>query len=183
MQTKQAIRKEVLQNLQALSKTDKREQSQYLIDALVASSWWQEAKTIGLTMSADVELDTKPLIAQALAAGKTVTVPRTLPHRQMAFVALGAGVSFETTKFGLAEPVGGTIIPANEHDLIVVPGVAFADNGARVGFGAGYYDRYLSEFAGTTVSLALRPQRFKQPGWTVDSFDVKIQHIISLQEA
>ncbi|GEK28322.1 5-formyltetrahydrofolate cyclo-ligase [Furfurilactobacillus siliginis] len=182
MQTKSNIRKQVLQGLQNLPKTEKQDQSQYLIDALVASSWWQKARTIGLTMSTEIELDTKPLIAQALAAGKTVTVPRTLPQRQMAFVALGAGVSFETTKFGVAEPVGGTVIPASKHDLIIVPGVAFADNGARVGFGAGYYDRYLNDYAGTTVSLALRPQRFSEPDWVVDTFDVKIQHIISLQE-
>ncbi|GKT02551.1 5-formyltetrahydrofolate cyclo-ligase [Furfurilactobacillus entadae] len=182
MQTKQVVRQQTLAALERLSATDKVAQSQQLIAGLIGRPEWQKATTIGLTMSTAIELDTRPLIAQALAAGKTVTVPRTLAHRQMEFVALGPGVTFETTKFGLEEPVGGTVIAPNKHDLIVVPGVAFADDGSRVGFGAGYYDRYLAQYAGPTTSLVLPAQRHHVATWAVERFDVKIQQLISLQE-
>ena len=183
MQTKDAIRKNVINALERMAPADEAAESQQLIDGLVGSSIWQDAKSIGLTMSAAVELDTRPLIAQALAAGKQVSVPKTLPHRQMTFITLGAGVSFEKSAFGIQEPVGGQSIDPNQMDLIVVPGVAFADDGSRIGFGAGYYDRYLAVFKGETVSLALSPQRFRKRTWTADSFDIKIKQIISLKEA
>lgn len=182
MPTKAAVRKAVIQRLTALSPADKDNQAQQLIGALVSHPWWQAARTIGLTMSTSIELDTRPLIAQALAAGKTVTVPKTLPKRQMAFVALGPGVTFEPSAFGVAEPIGGQEIAAADHDLIIVPGLGFADDGSRLGFGAGYYDRYLAHYAGHTISLALAAQRFHQVAWPQAPFDIKIEEIISIQE-
>ncbi|HAT54494.1 MAG TPA: 5-formyltetrahydrofolate cyclo-ligase [Lactobacillus sp.] len=183
MTTKEVIRTQVISALTHMNATQKSTESQQLVDGLVGSQMWQQAAIIGLTMSTAIELDTRPLIAQALAAGKQVAVPRTLPHRQMGFVTLGPGVSFETTSFGIQEPVGGTVIDADAMALLVVPGVAFADDGSRIGFGAGYYDRYLANYHGETVSLALSPQRFKKVSWTPDSFDIKIKQIISLKEA
>lgn len=62
---------------------------------------------------------------------------------------------FYTTRFGVAEPETEDIARSNELDLLIVPGLAFNRAGYRVGFGGGYYDRYLANYKGKTCSLVL----------------------------
>ncbi|MCG4787991.1 5-formyltetrahydrofolate cyclo-ligase, partial [Roseburia faecis] len=73
----------------------------------------------------------------------------------MEFVQIDEDTEFEETGFGVLEPLAGMVLQPQEIDLIVVPGVAFTANGKRLGFGGGYYDRYLANYLGKTVSLAL----------------------------
>lgn len=85
------------------------------------------------------------------------------------------------SKFGLLEPAFAADLQNNAPDLVVVPGLAFARNTRkRLGFGGGYYDRFLSTFAGTTVALALPVQDVPTAFWPIDEFDISIQHILTL---
>jgi 5-formyltetrahydrofolate cyclo-ligase len=101
------------------------------------------------------ELDTKPLIERALAARKRVLVPITRPGGVMLWSSLTSLSDLEMTPRGILEP-RPEAIDLVEHDggLCIVPGVCFSRNGHRIGFGGGYYDRFLDSFAGTAVALA-----------------------------
>ena len=100
------------------------------------------------------ELDTRPLLSALLERGKTVLLPKCLPGRAMEARAVTGGEGLVTSAFGIPEP--GEDCPAVERDrieLILVPGLCFDPFRFRLGQGGGYYDRYLSGYAGETVAL------------------------------
>ncbi|KLD56751.1 hypothetical protein WP50_38680 [Lactiplantibacillus plantarum] len=97
---------------------------------------------VATTIVSDIEVATRPLIEQAWAEGKMVVIPKTLPHRQMAFYPYQATDRLERTSFGIPEPVTGEPVAKQQIDLILVPGLGYSrDRHARIGFGGGYYDR------------------------------------------
>ncbi|PWG01002.1 5-formyltetrahydrofolate cyclo-ligase [Levilactobacillus bambusae] len=178
---KKTVRQTVIAQLKSLPKQQRRLEEQGLIDQLMASSEWQRAATVGLTMSTAIELDTVPLIVAALNAGKRVVIPQTRPNRKMVFIDYEAGhVPLKRTSYGILEPENGREVPADDIDLIIVPGLAFIpSDGTRLGFGAGYYDRYLATYSGSTIALARSPQIYLTAEWPVESFDVKLKRIIT----
>ncbi|AKP65931.1 5-formyltetrahydrofolate cyclo-ligase [Levilactobacillus koreensis JCM 16448] len=181
MATKKALRQQTIQALKTMSAEDRQVASEQLYQQLWALPEWQSASKIATTISSGFELATQPIIDQAHAAGKIVAVPQTLPHRQMAFHVADDHTNFERSKFGLLEPVDGEIIAPDQFDLIVVPGLIFAATRERLGFGGGYYDRYLPKTTGFKVALALPAQQASQPGWTVESFDVRLDAVLAAQ--
>lgn len=156
---------------------EKERQEQSMYAHLFNSAEWQSAKIIAVTKSQSIEVNTAPIIQQAIESNKKIVIPRTLPHRQMEFVLLDDDTKFKQ-KFGIDEPVNGQIYNQEQIDLIIVPGVSFASDHSRLGFGAGYYDRYLSKYGGNTVSLVLSAQIQGKITWPVDEFDVRIGHLI-----
>jgi 5-formyltetrahydrofolate cyclo-ligase len=105
--------------------------------------------------SKGTELDTRPLIDEAIALGKTVLVPVTRPGGVMLWSRLERLSDLEMTSRGILEPRPTSISwvkPAG--GLCVVPGVCFRHDGHRIGFGGGYYDRFLDSFAGNAIALA-----------------------------
>ncbi|MBU9789599.1 5-formyltetrahydrofolate cyclo-ligase [Lentilactobacillus sp. IMAU92037] len=136
------------------------------------------SQIVGITLSMPGELDTSPIIKHSLQNDKQVVVPRTLPHRQMEFVLLEEDTYLSQTPFGTREPVGGEIIDKTDIDALIVPGLAFSKNHYRVGFGGGFYDRYLADFVGKSISLALPPQLYERPRWPVEPHDILIDKII-----
>jgi 5-formyltetrahydrofolate cyclo-ligase len=142
---------------------------------------WQAAHTIATTVSGPFEVATAGVIAAAEAAGKQVLLPRVMPKRQMAFMPNPGADKLVRSKFGLLEPAFNAKLQNNAPDLVVVPGLAFAqDTHKRLGFGGGYYDRFLSTFAGTTVALALPVQDVPTAFWPIEDFDISLQHILTI---
>lgn len=176
---KKQLRQQTIQALATMPADQRETASQQLYAALMALPAWHQAQTIATTISGDIELATQPIIAAAQAAGKTVAVPQTLPHRQMAFRELTPTTTMITTPFGLREPQDGPVIAPADFDLIVVPGLKFAVTGERLGFGGGYYDRYLPQTTGVKVALALPAQRASQPEWPVEDFDVLLDAVLT----
>lgn len=177
--TKRALRRAFLARLQELDRTTRARENRQLASQLSDYQPWLQAKTVALTMSQSFEVDTNQIILAARAQGKVVAVPRTLPQRQMEFVAVGDETEYREAHFGVLEPVNGRVLTKNELDLIVVPGLAFTREGLRLGFGGGYYDRYLADYHGVTVALALATQLAEAGAWPVDDFDVTIGRVLT----
>ena len=153
---------------------------QALVTRLCQSLFWRRARMIAITLSAGKEIRTDPIIHKAWSQRKTVAVPKTFPHGQMHFYRLLPQTPLKKNRFGIREPVDAMLVKKPAINLIIVPGVAFTVPGHdRLGWGGGYYDRYLKGYSGCTVALARPQQIFKAPIWPVSSNDVKVQQIIS----
>lgn len=120
-----------------------------------------EGKTIAVTMSRFPEVETRHIIEALWKMEKTVCVPKCNPTtREMSFYGISDFSQLEKVYMDIEEP----IISCTEHilkeqmDVIIVPGVVFNETGYRIGFGGGYYDRYLYQFGGQKLSLAFDEQ-------------------------
>lgn len=100
------------------------------------------------------EPNTRVLIEKLLEQGKIVGLPRMLPGRQMEVRRYDPAVPMARAAFGIEEPsTKCPLIPKEEIDFVLTPAVAYDVRGFRMGFGGGYYDRWLEHFTGTTVGL------------------------------
>ena len=172
---KKTLRNQTIAAMKILPQTIKTQADEELTQRLLELPAFQEAKTLATYLSFDHEVSTAGLIQAALQFGKRVCVPRTYPHGRMEFVEYDPDI-LEKTRFGLLEPnEKGKFVDKSEIDLIHVPGLVFQSKGYRIGYGGGYYDRYLADFAGKTVSTIYSIQQKEfQPA----AFDQAVQEVL-----
>ena len=172
---KSELRKQVLQEMKALSQEQKQAIDQALTERLLQHPFYQEAKIIATYLSFPHEFHTQELIEQALKDGKKVLIPKTYPKGRMEFVVYNPQQLVKTF-FGLLEPQGDLeVVDASQIDLIHVPGLAFTTEGYRIGYGGGYYDRYLEQFAGHTLST-IYPCQIQD--FIPENHDIPIQEVL-----
>ncbi|AEV95367.1 5-formyltetrahydrofolate cyclo-ligase [Pediococcus claussenii ATCC BAA-344] len=180
--SKRDFRQRQIRALEKINQTVKQKEEKIISKYLFNSNEWVQSKVVGITLSQVHEFSTDALIQEAKKINKTIVIPRTYndDERTMEFVRLDADTILEPKVFGILEPTNGIVYESDQIDLMLVPGVAFESrDGFRVGFGAGYYDRYLANFKGITMALAFEEQLFKLPEWKVNDFDVPIKIICS----
>ena len=172
---KSELRKQVLQEMKALSQEQKQALDQTLTERLLHHPFYQEAKVIATYLSFPHEFQTQELIEQALKDGKKVLIPKTYPKGRMDFVVYDPQQLVKTS-FGLLEPQGNLeVVDASQIDLIHVPGLVFTTKGYRIGYGGGYYDRYLKHFSGHTFST-IYPCQIKD--FIPEKHDVPVQEVL-----
>lgn len=172
---KKTLRKETIAAMKELPQSVKTEADSQLTQRFIQLPAFQEAQTLATYLSMGHEFSTASLIQAALQSGKRVCVPRTYPQGQMEFVEYDPDI-LEKTRFGLLEPnEQGKVVDKAEIDLIHVPGLVFQSKGYRIGYGGGYYDRYLADFAGKTVSTIYSIQ---QKEFQPDVFDQAVQEVL-----
>ena len=172
---KSDIRKQILSQLKALPQAQKEEMDHALTERFLHHPFYQVAKTIATYLSFPHEFQTDSLIKQAKKDGKEIVIPKTYPKGQMDFVVYEPE-KLERNSFGLLEPQGSiTVVQPAQIDLIHVPGLAFTNEGYRIGYGGGYYDRYLADFDGKTIST-LYP--FQLLEFQHQTLDIPVQEVI-----
>ena len=172
---KKTLRKETIAAMKGLPESVKAEADSQLTQRFIQLPAFQEAKTLATYLSMGHEFSTASLIQAALQLGKRVCVPRTYPQGRMEFVEYDPDI-LEKTRFGLLEPnERGQVVDKSEIDLIHVPGLVFQSKGYRIGYGGGYYDRYLADFTGKTVSTIYSIQ---QKDFQPDTFDQAVQEVL-----
>lgn len=146
---------------------------------LFQSKAYQNAQKIGITLSRDFEIPTGPIIYQAQKQNKEIFIPKTRPDKKMIFVSYNQQ-NLESSDFGILEPKSSIAIPKEDLDLIIVPGVAVAnDSNVRLGFGGGYYDWFLADYKGDTIFLATKAMLYESFPFEKDSYDIAVKTIIS----
>lgn len=172
---KNELRKTVLAQLTSQKPETKAKLDQYLLEQLIALPAYKEAQVIATYLAFPHEYDTSLLINQALKDGKRLVIPKTYKQGRMIFVDYDPE-NLVATSFGLMEPASDLAVEKSEIDLIHVPGVVFNAEGYRIGYGAGYYDRYLSDFEGMTVSTVYPCQ---EKDFTPDNHDIAVREVIT----
>lgn len=134
---------------------DKAAWDERITENLLRSPRWRKARRVLLFVSKPIEIDTHTLIRTALDQGKQVLLPRCLDEcGHMEFFAIRQWEDLEPGLYGLLEPDPERCPCVKEFrrdDFCLVPGFSFDAKGFRLGFGKGYYDRFLSRFTGVTA--------------------------------
>lgn len=152
--TKNELRAQMKQRRRALTATEIAAKSRCITSQFLSSEQYLRASCIMVYLSAFHEPDTAALIDRALADGKRIVVPIThTDTHTLTLSYLTDRGSLTKGAYHISEPA--QIIPASERDLdaIIVPGLAFDTYGNRLGFGAGYYDRLLSDTSAIKVGF------------------------------
>lgn len=172
---KKTLRNQTIAAMKELTQSVKVEADSQLTKRFIQLPAFQEAKTLATYLSMEHEFSTASLIQAALQDGKRVCVPRTYPQGRMEFVEYDPEI-LEKTRFGLLEPnEQGKVVDKSEIDMIHVPGLVFQSKGYRIGYGAGYYDRYLADYTGKTVSTIYSIQ---QKEFQPDAYDIAVEEVL-----
>ncbi len=149
--TKQEIRKESLKKRVEL--TNRAAMDTAIHRRFLAQDFYQNAKTIMTYLSYKSEPDTHALIKQMLADSKRVCAPVCGEKGQMESFAFSDFALLAPSRMGILEPPKDRLVLPEEIDLIIVPGCAFEEHGFRLGYGGGYYDRYLPKTRAITCGF------------------------------
>ena len=175
---KAELRKKILQEMKVLSQEQKQAMDRALTERFLKHPFYQEAKVIATYLSFTHEFQTQGLIKRALKEGKKVLIPKTYPKGCMEFVVYDPQQLVKTS-FGLLEPQGDLeVVEPSQIDLIHVPGLAFTTEGYRIGYGGGYYDRYLEHFAGHTMST-IYPCQVQE--FNLENHDIPVQEVLTYE--
>jgi 5-formyltetrahydrofolate cyclo-ligase len=156
---KVTLRSEAMLRRDALDQRERR--SLTICERVAALPSYVAARTIHCYLPMRSEVDTRPLIADALARGKRVAVPVVVPKASELSHAWLESLSAD----GLAPGVFGTYTPRDarpaapgDWDLTIVPLLAFDRRGYRLGYGKGYYDRLLATDPSITIGVGFAAQ-------------------------
>lgn len=144
---KKILRREILAKRAKLGTDGNISLSEDIVNKLVESEFYQNARTIMTFISFGSEIDTHEFIKKGIADGKNISVPVTFHEgRIMKPSIIKSFDELEPGYFNILTPKQEFIryIDPLEIDLIIVPGAVFDRSGYRVGYGGGYYDRFLS---------------------------------------
>lgn len=177
---KKLVRKQMMETLSKLSKSLYEDYSYKIANLLYEDADWKDSRVLSITISKFPEVDTYQIIRKAWEQGKKVVVPKCYPKdKKMIFYHLTEFSQLESVYFGLLEPKedSSNAVEASQIDLMIVPGLAYTKEGYRIGFGGGYYDRYLENYTGKTLILAFENQII--PQMVVEEHDIPISKIIT----
>ena len=178
---KQRLREERLAAREALSEQERARLDDCITQNLFATPEYAEAATVLTYVSVSSEVSTKMFIEHALRDGKTVAVPRCLPGHRLEFVAITSLDQLVAAPFNLLEPskdLSALTESQMSNTICIVPALLVDTKGHRLGYGAGFYDRFLSTYSGKKICLAYQ-QNLSKTTLPHTEFDVPVDMIIT----
>lgn len=152
----------------------KEAKEQEVLNQFFKDSYWQEAKSIAIIKPLPFEFNMNKVMEQGWREEKVILVPCSKKDRKLVFYPVCPETRFVVSSYGIEEPV--EVAEYSERiDLVVVPGVVFNVDGYRIGYGGGYYDKYLAQYTGKTCSLVFSEQI--QEHWRPEIFDQPVQKL------
>ncbi len=140
----------MLEKRNALDKKEAAKFSKVVQEFVLNSKEFKWASVVGAYHAFGSEVKTDLIIEQARAFGKKIALP-SVEGDNLTFYELSSGKYLVRARFGAMEPL--PYGPVNDIDLLVVPGIAFDKKGYRLGYGKGYYDRFLAKKKVTSIGL------------------------------
>lgn len=180
---KDSLRKNMLHQRRTMKIQDVNTFSHRIITTIMELPQFMNFKNIMLYISFNNEVDTHSLATWCLDNGKTVIAPYCIQKQRKIVPFEINNLSNDLTKstFGVMEPKHNILKEATLHniDLIIVPGVIFDINCNRIGFGAGYYDRFLCKKSKNTVTIGIAYDYQIIDSVPTDKYDVPLDFVIT----
>ena len=177
---KRRVRNAVWGERDAVPDDVREEQAERVIQRFLDLREVQRARTVMLFSSFGSEVPTGSLIERLHARGVVVALPR-IEATALVPIPYAPGDPTTTTSFGAEEPVGRTPLDPSSIDVVGVPGVAFDRSGRRIGYGGGYYDRFLRGLPAFTVGLVFELQVLDED-LPAGRFDLPVDAIVTEEE-
>jgi 5-formyltetrahydrofolate cyclo-ligase len=177
---KRRLRRSVLEDRDGLHPNTRDEWGERIAERFVGLPEVQRATSVMVFSSFGSEVPTGPLMERLRALGAVVTLPR-IEGADLVPISYSPGDPVRPTSFGAIEPLGPEAVEPASLDVVGVPGVVFDRRGRRIGYGGGYYDRFLRGLPAFTVGIAFGLQ-------VVDGvlpagrFDLPVQAIVTEEE-
>ena len=154
---KKAVRQRCLEKRSALGEAARKDKSLLIQRNFLALPEFEQARNVMLFLNFRDEVETTALAEAVLAGGKTLALPRCAPGQVLLTLAVGnLTEDTEPGTWGIREPkIGLKQVEPLSLDLLVVPGLGFDRRGNRLGYGGGYYDRFLKKIGHLTPRIAL----------------------------
>lgn len=153
---KAAQRNEAMRLTKSLTSAQKTAADAIICQKVLTLQAYQSAESLFCYVSMGDEIDTMPILKAALAAGKTLCVPLCVGKGVMHAKRIESLAALKRGQFGILEPsVNAPLILPQAIDFAILPCLAADEKGARLGHGAGYYDRYLPQMRADAYTAVL----------------------------
>lgn len=173
---KKKLRKEIRERKKAMTPAQMEEKSKRLKEQFCDCEQYRRATTVYGYMPYNQEVRTIPILEQALADGKKVAVPKVYGDT-MRFIYLSDLTAVENSNMGIPEPIADEPVAKDPTALVLMPGVAFDTEGHRIGYGGGYYDKFLAQEPNhPTVALCYDFQVFTK--LETEEFDIPVDLVL-----
>ncbi len=173
---KKALRKEIRDKKRQMTEAEICRASQKLGERFLASSQYKNAKTIYGYLPYNQEVRTVSMLEQALKDGKRVAVPKVYGE-EMRFIYISDFSLVEKGYAGIPEPIADDPVADDPMALVLMPGLAFDAQGHRIGYGGGFYDRFLAEEP-NHPTLALCYDFQMLPDIETESYDIPVDCVL-----
>ena len=173
---KQELRQSIRQRKRAMSREEIESRSRSLCEKFLASQAYRRCTCLYGYLPYNQEVRTWAILERALADGKRVAVPKVYGD-EMKFIYLSDLSQVETGYAGIPEPILDAPVAEDKTALVLMPGLAFDDQGHRIGYGGGFYDKFLSrEPEHPTVALCYEFQMVEK--LETEAFDIPVDTVI-----
>ena len=180
---KQTLRKRVLEKRNQIPEGSWLDASKRIIRSLMDTDIYQQAKVIHtyISMNSRREVSTDILIEEMFARSKRVVVPVTdFKTNTLSHTEINSATELKENKWGVKEPKDQEEFDISELDMVIIPMAAADRNGNRLGYGQGFYDRFLSKTEAKKIGLVF--SNFLFDTIPVEEFDKKLDVIITEEE-
>ena len=173
---KKQLRTQIREQKRAMSEQQIQQASARLGELFAASQAYKNAKTIYGYLPYNQEVRTVPMLEQAIKDGKRVAVPKVYGD-DMKFIYITDFSQVEKGYAGIPEPVADEPVADDPTALVLMPGLAFDKEGHRIGYGGGFYDRFLAaEPNHPTLALCYDFQML--PQLETEEFDIPVDCVL-----
>lgn len=164
-----------------LDENEKQMKDSKILEILICDISFALSRVIFAYVSFGNEAGTHSIINYALSQGKTVCVPKVINNTGvMCALKIDSLKSMCESNYGILEPQDDAVeIPKDEIDLVLVPGLAFDLEGGRIGYGGGYYDRFLNGMRKDALKLGLAYDFQITDKIKTEQFDISIDGVIT----
>lgn len=173
---KKELRDAIRAKKRAMTPEEIEERSAQLGELLAGSPAYREADTIYGYLPYNQEVRTVPMLERALLEGKRVAVPKVYGE-EMRFIYLADLSKVAKGYSGIPEPIEDGPVAKDAHALVLMPGLAFDRQGHRIGYGGGFYDKFLArEPEHPTIALCYDFQLL--PELETEEFDIPVDTVL-----
>ena len=173
---KQELRRAIRERKRAMTEEEIVERSNALAEKFYNSPAYQAASTIYGYLPYNQEVRTVPMLQRALDEGKRVAVPKVYGE-EMRFIYLEDLTQVSKGYAGIPEPIADAPVAEDQRALVLMPGLAFDPQGHRIGYGGGFYDRFLAQEP-HHPTLALCYEFQMQAHLDTEKFDIPVDTVL-----